>query len=87
MAFVVKFPKKVMVGIQTQFHIDPQRGMGFHLSKALPKYPQTTGLEQLQVREGARGYFPKGVDKRTPGYFQDQNRKVASRSHRVTPIR
>lgn len=89
MAFVVRFGKPKMVGIQTQFQIDPQRAMGSRLSKGLPKYPQTTGTEQLEVRPGQRGYFPVGVDTRTPGYYQDEGRKSANRSQhrRVTPIR
>lgn len=91
MAFVVRFGRPQLVGIQTKFSIDPQKAMGSNLNHCLPKRKHYTG-EQMRgqnpeamwgINPGQRGYFPVGVDKATPGYTQDNPKLTRHNQRRV----
>ena len=74
MGYVVRFGKKEVAGVQARYKLDPQLCMG-RGSLGLPQYPEMSAMDALELKPGIRGWVPTGVDRRTPGYYQEKNRQ------------
>jgi hypothetical protein len=65
----VRFSKRPNRGRQQRYEatFDPK-------GKGLKQYPQSTGREQLDARQGIPGFYPQGTDTRTPGFPRERKR-------------